>query len=86
LQLVNFQSTTQFASHQLNRDTWGDATLKELVRASFVLLQVYDISDEGQKLLGFYKIYELPTIVVVDPLTGAPMRQWTGFKNAERYG
>ena len=31
-----------------------------------------------------YKIYELPATLVVDPVTGAPMRMWAGFLNAER--
>tara|TARA_B100000524_G_scaffold310709_1_gene187069 strand:+ start:728 stop:1339 length:612 start_codon:yes stop_codon:yes gene_type:complete len=31
--LVNIQSPTEFASQQLNRDTWCDETLRELVKA-----------------------------------------------------
>ena len=40
--------------------------------------------EEAQKLMAYYRIYELPAVLVVDPVTGAPMRQWTGFVNAER--
>lgn len=84
MQLVNVQSTSEFASHQLNRDTWGNTTLKELVKGSFVLFQAYDITEDGQKLSTFYKLYEVPSILVLDPLTGAPMKQWTGFVDAMR--
>ncbi|GAB4816470.1 hypothetical protein N2152v2_003516 [Parachlorella kessleri] len=82
--LVNVQSTNQFASHQLNRDTWRDEMVKSLVENNFVFFQVYDVVEEAQKLMAYYRIYELPAVLVVDPVTGAPMRQWTGFVNAER--
>ncbi len=39
LQLVNVQSTNQFASHQLNRDTWRNEMVKSLVEANFVFFQ-----------------------------------------------
>jgi hypothetical protein len=81
---VNLQSTTQFASHQLNRDTWRDAGVHALVESSFVLFQAYDVTDEGQKLCTFYNAYEIPAILVLDPVTGAPMRHWTGFLTSER--
>ncbi len=51
---------------------------------SYTPLQVYDAVEEAQKLLAYYKIYELPATLVIDPVTGAPMRQWTGFVIAER--
>ncbi len=38
--MINVQSNSEFASHQLNRDTWSNDTLKELIRGSFVFLQV----------------------------------------------
>ena len=81
---MNLQSTSQFASHQLNRDTWRDSTVHALVESSFVLFQTYDVTDEGQKLLTFYRAYEVPATIVVDPVTGAPMRHWTGFMSSDR--
>jgi hypothetical protein len=38
--MINVQSNSEFASHQLNRDTWSNDTLKEFIRGSFVFLQV----------------------------------------------
>lgn len=38
-QLVNVQSNSEFASHQLNRDTWRDETLVSIIQGSFVFLQ-----------------------------------------------
>lgn len=86
MQILNIQSTSQFASHQLNRDTWRDPGIHALIQSSFVLYQVFDITDLGQKLVTFYKVFEIPTILVIDPVTGAPMRQWTGFISAEKLG
>jgi hypothetical protein len=40
MQLVNVQSNSEFASHQLNRDTWSDDTVKTIIRGSFIFWQV----------------------------------------------
>ncbi|KAL4431383.1 hypothetical protein ABPG75_006639 [Micractinium tetrahymenae] len=82
--IVNLQSTSQFASHRLNRDTWRNDMVQSLVENNFVLFQAYDQVEEAQKLMHFYKVFELPTILIIDPVTGAPMRQWTGYVDAER--
>ena len=39
MQLVNLQANKEFASHQLNRDTWGDVTLQDILKGSFIFLQ-----------------------------------------------
>lgn len=38
--LVNVQTADEFASHRLNRDTWGNDFVRDMVRESFVLWQV----------------------------------------------
>lgn len=38
--LVNVQTADEFASHRLNRDTWGNELVQDMVRESFVLWQV----------------------------------------------
>lgn len=38
--LVNIQTADEFASHRLNRDTWGNDLVQDMVRESFVLWQV----------------------------------------------
>jgi len=40
LQLVNLQSDKEFASHRLNRDTWGNPTLQDIIKGNFVFIQV----------------------------------------------
>lgn len=45
-----------------------------------------DVVEEGQKLLSFYHVLELPATLVIDPVTGAPMRLWTGFIQPDRCG
>ena len=39
--LINIQSPTEFASQQLNADTWRDETLRAVISASFLFWQQY---------------------------------------------
>ena len=80
--IVNIQSPSSFDSHRLNRDTWRDGTIQALLPTSFLLYQTYDVSEEGQEMMAFYNVDVLPTILIVDPMTGAPMKQWHGFVDA----
>ncbi|KAK9821335.1 hypothetical protein WJX81_007084 [Elliptochloris bilobata] len=82
--LVNVQSNAEFGSHQLNRDTWRDETLVSIIQGSFVFLQVTDQAEQGTKVAGFYRLTALPAILIVDPVTGAKLRHWTGFVEAHR--
>lgn len=82
--LVNVQSADEFASHQLNRDTWRHDAVQSLVSSNFVFYQVYNATEEGHKLRSYYKVLQVPAILVIDPITGAPMRLWTGFVESER--
>uniref|UniRef100_A0A7I4AU19 UBX domain-containing protein n=1 Tax=Physcomitrium patens TaxID=3218 RepID=A0A7I4AU19_PHYPA len=82
--LVNVQSTTEFASYTLNRDTWGHEAVKDTVGTSFVFWQVYDDTEEGRKVCTYYKLLLMPSILVIDPITGQKMRSWEGMISAER--
>jgi hypothetical protein len=68
--IVNLQSTTQFGSHQLNRDTWRNDMVRSLVEENFVLFQAYDSVEDGQRLQQQYKLYDIPATLIVDPVTG----------------
>ena len=39
--MVNVQSNSEFASHQLNRDTWSDPMVSSMLMGSFVFWQVH---------------------------------------------
>ena len=84
--LVNIQSPTEFASHQLNADTWRDETLKMLISASFLFWQQYIDRPEGEKYCRYYLANhpQLPHIGLLDPVTGQLIKSWTGFKDAVR--
>lgn len=70
--LVNVQTGAQFASHQLNRDTWRHPLVADVVRASFVFWQAYDTSPDGGRVARSYNLgHALPAVVVVDPITRA---------------
>ena len=77
--IVNIQSHQEFASSQLNRDTWSDAVVKDTVRSGFVLWQTYERSESGRKFCAFYKADRLPMIAVIDPTTGCRAWSKTGF-------
>jgi len=47
--------------------------VKEAIKSSFVLFQLYESSEQAKKFSMFYKIERLPCIVAVCPLTGAKM-------------
>lgn len=81
--VVNIQSPSSFDSHRLNRDVWKDDAMQAMLPVSFVLYQTYDVSEEGQELAGGWGVTEFPVILVVDPVTGAPMKKWHGFVPAD---
>lgn len=49
--IVNIQSEKEFASHMLNRDTWYDSSVKEVVQAHFVLWQVQNSSTLAKEYM-----------------------------------
>ena len=49
--LVNIQSDKEFASNQLNRDTWSDALVKDFVRDACIFWQQLYNNDEGNKVV-----------------------------------
>ncbi|KAG7542995.1 UBX domain [Arabidopsis thaliana x Arabidopsis arenosa] len=84
--LVNLQSTTEFASHLLNRDLWPNDAVFQAIRSSFILWQVYDHTKEGQKISTFYKIdFAPPVVLLIDPITGQKMRMWSGMIEAQGF-
>lgn len=38
--LANIQSADEFATHRLNRDTWSDALVQDMLKGSFIFWQV----------------------------------------------
>lgn len=81
--LLNLQSDGEFNCHLLNRDTWKDETVSELVRANFVFWQVQKETEWGQKVCSYYKIDSFPSILVIDPFTGRKMASWVGLIQPE---
>ncbi|XP_077246172.1 plant UBX domain-containing protein 7-like [Tasmannia lanceolata] len=81
--LVNLQSTKEFSSHILNRDTWGNEALAQTISNSFIFWQVHDDSREGMKVCTYYKLASFPVVLVIDPITGQKMRLWNGVVQPE---
>ena len=47
--LVNVQYHEEFSSHMLNRDTWCDETVEQIVRSSFIFWQRGSTCTEAKK-------------------------------------
>ncbi len=80
--LVNIQDVEDFASHELNRDTWKDDLVRELVSYNCVFWQSDAAVMDAAKYMNLYNVPRaggLPHIAMVDPVTGAKMWGLTGF-------
>ncbi|KAJ7954432.1 UBX domain-containing protein [Quillaja saponaria] len=81
--LVNLQSTKEFSSHMLNRDTWANEAVSQTINTNFIFWQVYDDTTEGRKVCTYYKLTSSPVVLVIDPITGQKMRSWCGMVQPE---
>lgn len=81
--LVNMQSTREFSSHMLNRDTWANEAVAQTIKSNFIFWQVYDDTEEGSKVCTYYKLDSMPVVMVIDPITGQKMRSWRGMVQPE---
>ncbi|KAI3467959.1 hypothetical protein Pfo_024622 [Paulownia fortunei] len=81
--LVNMQSTREFSSHMLNRDTWANEAVAQTIKTNFIFWQVYDDTEEGSKVCTYYKLDSIPVIMVIDPVTGQKMCSWRGMVQPE---
>ncbi|GAB4847814.1 hypothetical protein Ancab_026876 [Ancistrocladus abbreviatus] len=82
--LVNLQSTKEFSSHMLNRDTWANEAVAQTIKTNFIFWQVYDDTSEGAKVCTYYKVDSVPVVLVIDPITGQKMRSWSGMIHPDR--
>jgi hypothetical protein len=60
--LINVQYHEEFSSHMLNRDTWCDETVEQIVRSSFIFWQRGSTCTEAKKYVFCYTIV-LPTFL-----------------------
>jgi hypothetical protein len=82
--IVNIQDTIEFASQQLNRDTWKDAGVQSLIEAQCVFWQSARETLDSKRLSTLYNITTFPAIIFIDPRTGELVRQFSGFVAPER--
>ncbi|KAK7386601.1 hypothetical protein VNO78_26935 [Psophocarpus tetragonolobus] len=81
--LVNIQSTKEFSSHMLNRDTWANEAVSQTINTNCIFWQVYDDTTEGRKVCTYYRLDSIPVVLVIDPITGQKMRSWIGMVQPE---
>mmetsp|Transcript_3915 Transcript_3915/g.11335 ORF Transcript_3915/g.11335 Transcript_3915/m.11335 type:complete len:429 (+) Transcript_3915:75-1361(+) len=84
--LVNIQSPVEFASQQLNADTWRDEGVRAVIGAHFLFWQQYHDDPLGSTYVRFYlkPDDQLPHVGVIDPRTGQLCKSFKGFVTAER--
>jgi hypothetical protein len=68
----------------LNRDLWRDDTVKEIIKANFVFLQVYFDTVDGKKLIHYYNISTYPFIAILDPRTGEKVANFTNVSKMDQ--
>ncbi|XP_073112268.1 putative plant UBX domain-containing protein 14 [Elaeis guineensis] len=83
--LVNLQCTEEFSSHLLNRDLWSNETVAQAIQTKFIFWQMYRDSDEGKKVCTYYNLVSLPAVLIIDPITGQKMHEWSGMIQAEQF-
>lgn len=70
LLMVNIQTKTNLESMNLNRDIWADDEISEIIKEKYIFLQIYSDNPKAVTILSNYNIYDLPTVMIIDPLTG----------------
>ena len=73
--LVNIQSHLEFDCLCLNRDTWVDENVKEIIEANFIFFQRGHTSSDGKTFMNRYHVAleALPHCNILDPRTGLSM-------------
>ncbi|MCL7022803.1 hypothetical protein MKW94_003599 [Papaver nudicaule] len=82
--IVNLQSRMEFDSHVLNRDTWSNEVVADIISVNFIFWQAYNDTFEGQKVCDYYNLVYFPVVLVVDPITEQKVQTWSGMIQAER--
>ncbi|EPY51977.1 UB Xdomain protein Ubx2 [Schizosaccharomyces cryophilus OY26] len=76
--LINLQTSSSFECQVLNRDLWKSESVKEVIRAHFLFLQLLDDEEMGMEFKRFYPVLSTPHIAILDPRTGERVKQWNG--------
>jgi len=78
--LVNIQDSVEFGSHRLNRDTWSDKQIRDIIQQYFLFWQRYYDSPEGKQYCTYYPVSQArPHIGILDPRTGQLVKYWSNF-------
>eukprot|EP01125_Pyxidicula_operculata_P014086 TRINITY_DN4672_c0_g1_i3.p1 TRINITY_DN4672_c0_g1~~TRINITY_DN4672_c0_g1_i3.p1 ORF type:complete len:450 (+),score=48.50 TRINITY_DN4672_c0_g1_i3:874-2223(+) len=79
--LVNIQERKEFDCQKMNRDTWSNKLLKELIKTNFVFWQ--GDRELADFYCNHYEVCGLPHVAVIDPRTGESLRKWDFFIDAD---
>ncbi|XP_061989441.1 uncharacterized protein LOC133708008 [Rosa rugosa] len=77
--LVNLQCREDLSSHKLNRDTWADKAISQIISTNFIFWQEYSDWPEGTMVSSNYKLDSRTVVIIIDPVTGQALRSWNGM-------
>lgn len=86
--VVNVQDIHEFDSQRLNRDTWSNASVRALIQASCVFLQLPYGTRAASEFLHLYPVGGADatvSVAVIDPRTGERVLRWQGFVAHEEF-
>lgn len=81
--IVNIQSESEFNSQILNRDTWSNRIVKDLIKASFVMWQAKIELPSTKNYVKKHKVKTAPHIAIVDPKNNKILERWDEFVSPE---
>ncbi|KAK9806468.1 hypothetical protein WJX73_000267 [Symbiochloris irregularis] len=86
--VVNVQDGNRLSSTQLNRDTWSDPEIREIIARACIFVQAEYASTMGQEMVSWFGISkeQLPCVKIIDHSTCSvlPGCSWRGFVSAAR--
>lgn len=70
LLIINMQLEDDINSMNLNRNIWNDELIISIIENKYTFMQLYSKNKSCKQLANFYNIFEFPSILIINPLTG----------------
>eukprot|EP00002_Diphylleia_rotans_P028398 TRINITY_DN5733_c0_g1_i7.p1 TRINITY_DN5733_c0_g1~~TRINITY_DN5733_c0_g1_i7.p1 ORF type:complete len:424 (-),score=87.70 TRINITY_DN5733_c0_g1_i7:214-1485(-) len=77
---VHLHKRDDFNSQRLNRDTWSNQEVQEILPSMYLFLQINHDEEDGAYISVFYQVKKFPWVGIIDPRTGQLRKVITGFR------
>ena len=71
LLIINLQIENNINSMNLNRTIWNDELIISIIENKYTFMQLYSKNKSCKQLSNLYNIFEFPSILIINPLTGS---------------